>query len=189
MSLAMERPVLPETVVRTVERAVVSDRLTSVAPALARLAAAGAFDEPGLFAEPRGDRYVRRLLWRDVRGRFTIIAITWAAGQYAPLHDHGRSWGADVVVRGVIHERQYELSERTAGGLYRFSFDREVALSRLDVGVIVPPREYHAMENRGTQVANSIHVYRKELRRARVFDACGPQLWKARMTWLVYDEQ
>lgn len=73
--------------------------------------------------------------------------IYWPAGFELPLHDHGGSWGAFSVVGG-------ELTEITlvAG---------EMATNSMRSGATVQfgPDHVHAVANRTTRPATSVHVY------------------------------
>jgi len=175
-----------DALIGPIARAVKSDRTATLAGVLAGLCEAGAL-RPELFAPANPDHYARRLIWRDPRGRFVAVAITWAPGQGSPLHDHAGLWGAEIVVDGVMNETMFELIERDAGHRYRFRRGTHRQCRKGAVGVLVPPREYHDFGNDGTEIAHSFHVYGGDLRSAHTFSECGDGWWTSRRVDLGYD--
>lgn len=84
--------------------------------------------------------------------------IYWPAGFELPLHDHGGSWGAFSVVGG-------ELTEVTL-------VDGEVAARSMRSGATVQfgPEHVHAVANRTTRPATSVHVYSPPLASMAFFE-------------------
>ena len=66
----------------------------------------GEFVDPP-FLKPAPDRYARRLMHRDPRGRYTVLAMVWDVGQGTPLHDHAGTWCVECVYRGRIRVLSY----------------------------------------------------------------------------------
>ena len=182
----MIAPVLP-TFLDPIRRAVRSDRVTELTPVLAGLAQRGAFDSGELFAGVRDDRYARRLLWSDPDGEFTILAMTWAPGQGAPLHDHGGLWGAEVVIEGTMRETPFSHVDRSAGGRFRFTEEPANVRTRAEVGVVTPPREYHVFGNAGHTVARTIHVYSGDIPHCTMYCRESDGWWVARHAVLGFD--
>ena len=57
------------------------------------------------------DHYQRHVLHEDPRGRFSIGAFVWGAGQATPIHDH-TSWGVIGVMAGDLISENFEKDAR-----------------------------------------------------------------------------
>jgi 3-mercaptopropionate dioxygenase len=133
------------------------------------LASAG-FLEPRFLA-PNPDRYARRLLHRDPQNRYTVIAMVWNVGQGTPLHDHAGIWCVEVVYQGRIKVTSYNVS----GGdperdLVRFEQQAVIHAGVGEAGALIPPFEYHVLENADDRPAVTIHVYGGELDHCHIFE-------------------
>ena len=107
--------------------------------------------------EPADDRYRQHLVHVHPAGRYSIVALVWKPGQATPIHDH-RCWCVVGVWRGLERETSYDLHD-DAGSPYLIARG-SVATAPGDVSVLVPPEEdIHRVENAGTSLAISIHVY------------------------------
>lgn len=84
--------------------------------------------------------------------------IYWPAGCELPLHDHGGSWGAFSVVGGELTEIML--------------VDGEVATNAMRSGATVQfgPEHVHAVANRTTRPATSVHVYSPPLASMAFFE-------------------
>jgi predicted metal-dependent enzyme (double-stranded beta helix superfamily) len=174
-------------VIEPIARAIRDDRVTALAGVLAQIASSGVFCDPNFFSPPRSDRYARRLLWRDPDERFVIVAMTWAPGQGAPLHDHGGLWGAEVVVDGVMREKNYRVIERDRAGGARFAREPDTILQERAVGIVLPPLEYHSYENAGTTVSRTVHVYAGMFEECVAFAPAIDDWWHGERRTLTYD--
>ena len=176
-------------IVEPVARAVKNDRLTDLAGILAGLDRNETLGKE-LFLPPNPGHYARRLIWCD-EGKgsnpFVIVAMTWAPGQGAPLHDHCGLWGAEIVLDGLMHETTYRLRESNGQSQYRFSIERESFAPQHSVGALAPPLEYHAFRNAGSTVARTLHVYGGQLESCRAFFETGDLWWRAERIVLRYD--
>jgi predicted metal-dependent enzyme (double-stranded beta helix superfamily) len=107
--------------------------------------------------EPWEDRYRPHLVHVHPAGRYSIVALVWKPGQATPIHDH-LSWCVVGMWRGVERETSYDLHDEAGS---RHLVERSSALTQPgDVSVLVPPDEdIHRVENAGTDLAISIHVY------------------------------
>jgi 3-mercaptopropionate dioxygenase len=177
----------PAFVVETISRAVRQDRVTALAEALASLRRAGMLEEDDWYLPPLPDRYSRKLVCRDPRGRFVIIGMSWAPGQGSPLHDHGGLWGSEIVVSGTMRETLYSLVERDAHGRYRFRETKERVAIPGTVSTLAPPLEYHAYGNAGATVARTLHVYCGDMSRAQRFMREHDEWYRATTVELRYD--
>lgn len=115
------------------------------------------------------DRYARREIYHDKELGFSIMAMTWGPGQGTLIHDHDGMWCVEGVWSGTIEVVQYEVLDQEED---RFQFE-EVATMRTgrgSAGSLIPPHEYHSIRNPDQQqTAVSIHIYRNEMNRCKVF--------------------
>jgi predicted metal-dependent enzyme (double-stranded beta helix superfamily) len=78
-------------------------------PAVQELIADGSLDDGELqrFIGTRPDKYARRHVHR---GRyFDVMVLTWAPGQFTPVHNHAGNCGWVRLVRGRIAEETFQL--------------------------------------------------------------------------------
>jgi len=172
---------------RTIYRAVADDRVTALAPTLAKLHEAGAFGFPELYASARADRYSRRLIWRDPEYRFVVVGMTWGPGQFAPLHDHAGSWGAEIVVEGSMKQTAFRLVDRDPEGRFRFIREGEEIAHAGEVSVVLPPLEYHIFGNPTSEVSRTVHVYGCAFDRCQTFTHDADGWWRSQTVELSYD--
>src|SRR5690348_5989382 len=111
--------------------------------------------------DPR-ERWPVRLLADE---HFEAWVIGWCPGQSLGLHDHGGSAAAIVVGDGRLQE--------TAVTATAHGPRRETRV--LDRGVVrsIAPRAVHAIANRATRPATSLHLYSPPLDRMTHFDHDG----------------
>lgn len=132
---------------------------------------------PALISRPLPGHYARRELYRSARHGYNVIAMTWGTGQGTPLHDHDGLWCVDGVWQGDLRVTQYELTEDQPGRA-RFRVAGEVAAGRGSAGSLIPPFEYHVLENPSADtVAVSVHVYQAPIERCTVFVPDGGEGW------------
>ena len=134
------------------------------------LLASADFLEPRFLA-PNPERYARRLLHRDPQNRYTVIAMVWNPRQGTPLHDHAGIWCVEVVYRGRIRVTSYNVM----GGdperdIVQFQQESVVHAGVGAAGALIPPFEYHVLENAGEEPAVTIHVYGGELDHCHIFE-------------------
>ncbi|HVC19178.1 MAG TPA: cysteine dioxygenase family protein [Vicinamibacterales bacterium] len=136
---------------------------------LEQLIQRGAVPLPGRFRQPRPDGYARRLLHRDPAGRYTVVVMTWGAGQGTPLHDHAGIWCVEGVVQGCMTVRQFDLVG-DEGGACRFVEKGAVAAAVGSAGCLIPPFEYHTLANaRSEETSVTLHVYGGEMDHCHIF--------------------
>jgi predicted metal-dependent enzyme (double-stranded beta helix superfamily) len=178
MSLALVDPI---------RRAVRDDRVTTLARTMAELGSSGAFDDPDLYLGACADHYARRLVWRDPNGAFVVVAMTWAPGQAAALHDHGGVWGVEIVAEGTMCETAYRLVERDESGRCRFEREGERIATKGSSGVLCPPHEYHTFANVGSTPARTLHVYGGSFEHINTYAAQTERWWRAARVTPHYD--
>lgn len=148
----------------------------------------GALQLDPAFLVPAPDKYARRLLHRDPRGRYTALVMVWDVGQGTRLHDHGGHWCVEGVYRGQIEVVSYSVrGGDPEQGIVQFAEETTVRAGVGQAGALIPPFEYHLLRNAGTTPAVTIHVYSEELTSCHVFDPVDGG-WRRRHVELSYTE-
>ncbi len=111
------------------------------------------------FLKPAPNRYARRLLHRDARGRYTIVVMVWDRGQGTPLHDHAGMWCVECVYRGRIRVTSFSALSDPEAETVAFEKESVVVAGVGEAGALIPPFEYHMIENPDETTAITIHVY------------------------------
>ncbi len=117
---------------------------------------------PADYLVPTPERYARRLLHKDPAGRYSVVIMVWDRGQGTPLHDHAGAWCVECVYRGRIRIESYD---RTAldDGAIGFRSAGVLFAGPAEAGHLIPPHEYHRIENPDADPAVTIHVYSGEM--------------------------
>jgi 3-mercaptopropionate dioxygenase len=115
------------------------------------------------FLRPAPDRYARRLLHKDPQGRYTVVVMVWGVGQGTPLHDHAGVWCVECVYRGRIRVTSFDLEGDPEAGPVRFTPESVVHAGVGEAGALIPPFEYHMIENPDATPAITLHVYGGEM--------------------------
>lgn len=105
---------------------------------------------------PDEECYRQHVLHVEPDGSFSIVALVWLPGQATPVHDHV-SWCVVGVHRGEEHETVYEVQGAPADP-HLTATDRMINPPR-SVAALVPPGDIHHVENGGSALAVSLHVY------------------------------
>jgi len=128
--------------------------------------------DPALLVPDR-ERYARRLLHRDPAGRYAVVVMVWGPGQGTPLHDHAGLWCVECVYRGRLRITSYEPVGATPGAepheTVAFRRASAVTAGVGEAGALIPPFEYHVMENEAPERAVTIHVYGGEMTACNIF--------------------
>jgi 3-mercaptopropionate dioxygenase len=115
------------------------------------------------------DRYARRLLHRDPAGRYTVVVMVWDRGQGTPLHDHAGMWCVECVYRGRIRVTSFDLEGNPNADVLRFTPESVALAGKGEAGHLIPPFEYHMIENPDPTPAITIHVYGGEMTSCTAF--------------------
>ena len=123
------------------------------------------------FLVPNPERYARRLVHRDPDNRYTVIAMVWNVGQGTPLHDHAGIWCVECVYSGRIRVTSYQCH----GGdpehdIVQFKQETVIHAGVGQAGALIPPFEYHVLENAGDTPAVTLHVYGGEMDHCHIFE-------------------
>ena len=138
------------------------------------------------FLVPNPERYARRLVHRDPEGRYTVIAMVWNVGQGTPLHDHAGIWCVECVYKGHIQVTSFSCQ----GGdperdLVKFKEEAVIQAGIGQAGALIPPFEYHVLENADSQPTVTLHVYGGEMDHCHIFEPVG-DAWVRRYRELTY---
>ena len=123
------------------------------------------------YLEPNPERYARRLVHRDPENRYTVLAMVWNTGQGTPLHDHAGIWCVECVYQGRIRVTSYNCH----GGdpehdIVQFKQETVIHAGVGEAGALIPPFEYHVLENASDAPSVTLHVYGGELDHCHIFE-------------------
>lgn len=154
---------------RRLDRAVAepdtSARAHAVSDVLADAVAGGELELPTCCRRTTDSGYARRLIHRDPDRGYSVVAMTWDAGQATPVHDHNGLWCVEVVVAGAIQVQRFELIEE-AEGRVRLQAGPVMDTGVGDAGRLIPPSEYHLIRNPSDDaIAITLHVYGGDMER------------------------
>lgn len=127
--------------------------------------------------------YARHLVHRQENG-FCVVAMVWAPGQGAPVHDHGGYWCAEVCVEGLLQVVDYR---RISDEPLLMVPGRTTCLKQGSVEGLLGPAECHRVHNPYARTAITLHVYGRELKQCRryIYQGAGhyrPELINLRYT-------
>lgn len=116
---------------------------------------------PGLLShaqrKPGADCYARHVIHADPAGRYTLIAIVWAPGQFSPIHAH-RAWCAYSICDGPLCETLFRIDPVTGAAIELGSHKRPAGYACFaDAGL----DQIHRLGNDGRigAAAVSLHAY------------------------------
>ncbi|MBM3600254.1 MAG: cysteine dioxygenase [Alphaproteobacteria bacterium] len=149
------------------------DIVLAVAPALqALLPRTAEFLKPEHYR--RGsDRYGRNAVYVSPDRGISLFTLTWAPGQWTPVHDHG-TWGVVAVIDGILEERNYIRMDGHSDASSGIRLERGgvTLLAPGTVTTFVPnPDHIHVTgvpAGRGPAV--SLHLYGREMNNYNVYD-------------------
>lgn len=134
-----------------------------VKAALEELATRGVEALPERYVAGSETGYARNLLHRCPDQTYSIMVMVWNPGQGTAIHDHAGKWCVECVADGEIEVVTYDpVGDPNADACGFRETDRVIGRVG-DVGVLVPPQEYHRIANVGTARAVTIHVYEGEM--------------------------
>ena len=120
------------------------------------------------FLVPAADKYARRLVYLDPKGRYSVLAMVWDTGQGTALHDHAGMWCVECVYRGKIEVDSYSVV-RQDGDNFWFSKEEHILAGVGEAGALIPPFDHHTIGNPFPEKAVTIHVYGGEMTWADCF--------------------
>jgi predicted metal-dependent enzyme (double-stranded beta helix superfamily) len=95
-------------------------------------------------------------------GSFSIVALVWRPGQATPIHSH-RAWCVVGVHCGEEFETRYRLDPTEGTRCLRAASTQSYGVGQ--VTWLDAPHDIHRVENRGRELAISVHVYGTDYRR------------------------
>jgi len=104
---------------------------------------------------PRPDCYARHTIASDPAGRFTLLSIVWAPGQFSPPHAHD-TWCAYAVVENPLTETLYDFDARSGKAIAGNTALREPGYACFAPAGL---EQIHRLGNAGGVGAISIHAY------------------------------
>lgn len=166
-----------------------SATVDSIKTDLCKLIRSGEMEVPAAVHKTVPGRYARRLLHKDEALGYSIVAMTWAPGQATAIHDHAGMWCVEGVWAGSINVQQYELMEvKDELDQYRFEGRNSYEAGFGSAGCLIPPYEYHLIENIcDTVPAVSIHIYGGEMLACHTFEAMDTGWHQRNLRSLSYD--
>ena len=138
------------------------------------------------FLVPAPERYARRLLHRDPHGRYTAVVMVWDHGQGTPLHDHAGMWCVECVYRGRIRVTSFDLETEPEAERLQFTPESVALAGKGEAGHLIPPFEYHMIENPDPTPAITIHVYGGEMTHCNAFFPQGGGGYRREVRTLSY---
>ena len=129
----------------------------------------GNLELPAELVRPVSEDYGRRLLHRHPDDRYAVVVMTWGAGQGTPIHDHAGKWCVECVYQGRIRVSSYDLVGETDAQVVGFRKAREVDAGKGAAGSLIPPFDYHVIENPDHDTAVTVHVYGGDMTGCNVF--------------------
>ena len=192
MTMAPQQSKIDELIRRLDEAVMVADdagRCRNVKKVLTDIVGSGGSFVPESFMRTATGHYARRLLHRDPAGRYTVLVMVWDRGQGTPLHDHAGTWCCECVYLGRIRVTSFSaLGGDPELDLVEFRQETVVHAGVGEAGALIPPFEYHILENAGDEPAVTIHVYGEEMKHCHVFEATEGSSYRRHYRELTYTE-
>lgn len=143
-------------------------------------------DDSLLALDPNG--YARRLLYRHPHGAYSIVVMVWGPGQGTPLHDHAGTWCVECVSQGSIRVTNFrrEANRDSEAGVLDFTKQQSQMAGVGEAGKLIPPFEYHIIENPGNETAVTVHVYGGEILRCNTFEEMASGGYQLQVRELAY---
>ena len=104
---------------------------------------------------PRPNGYARHIIASDPAGRFTLLSIVWAPGQFSPPHAHD-TWCAYSVVENALTETLFDFDAARNRAIPAGVSVREPGYACFAPAGL---EQIHRLGNAGDVPAISIHVY------------------------------
>lgn len=156
-----------DELIRRLDQAVATDDTDqlcrNVKAVLAEVVSSGEQFVDPVYLAPAADKYARRLLHRDPSGRYSVVVMVWGTDQGTPLHDHAGVWCVECVYRGRIRVTSFDLETDPTAEPLRFTPESVVFAGVGEAGHLIPPFEYHMIENADRTPSVTLHVYGGEL--------------------------
>lgn len=150
----------------------------AVRDALSHAVTRGGLALPEPMLVPSAGSYARRLLHLDPQHRYSVIVMVWGRNQGTPIHDHAGLWCVECVFAGRIKITTYDLVAELGDGRTRFRREGELEAGTGAAGSLIPPFDYHVIENVEPRPAVTIHVYGGEMKGCHAFTHVAGDVWR-----------
>jgi predicted metal-dependent enzyme (double-stranded beta helix superfamily) len=104
---------------------------------------------------PRAGCYARHTIASDPAGRFTLLSIVWAPGQFSSPHAHD-TWCAYAVAENPLTETLYDFDPQSGKAIAANTAQREPGYACFAPAGL---EQIHRLGNAGGVGAISIHAY------------------------------
>ena len=126
------------------------------------------------FLMPVAGGYARRLLHKDPGDRYEVRVMVWDKMQGTALHDHAGLWCVECVYQGTIRVTSFsKTTDASQSAVFEFRKQREVIAQSADAGALIPPFDYHTIDNPFSEPAVTLHVYGGGMNWCNVFEPIG----------------
>lgn len=147
---------------------------------------AGALVLPDSYAAPASNAYARRLLHKGEN--YAVVIMVWAPGQGTPIHDHDGLWCVECVYAGRILVRSFDLDGTPDDDVVAFREAEVIEAGRGMAGSLIPPFDYHTIENAGDVPAVTVHVYGGEMHGCHAYAKLEDGRWRRERKALSYTD-
>jgi len=117
-----------------------------------------------------------------------VVVMVWDRGQGTPLHDHAGVWCVECVYRGRIRVTSFDLEGEPQAERLQFTPESVVFAGVGEAGHLIPPFEYHMIENPDATPSVTIHVYGGELTWCNAFHPLEGGGYRREHRTLTYSE-
>ena len=120
------------------------------------------------FTDTCSTGYARRLLHRGTN--YSVVVMVWDQGQGTPIHDHDGRWCVECVYQGEIRVRSYDIVGKPEDEFVSFTEQQTVPATKGMAGHLIPPFDYHTIDNPLEERAVTIHVYGGEMEGCHIYE-------------------
>ncbi len=142
---------------------------------------------PPATLRPCEEHYARNLVYRDPQGRYSVIAMVWSPGQGTPVHDHGGLWVVECVYRGKIQVETFDRVREVDPKTFEFSPVSTLVAGCGESGALIPPYDYHRLNNPHDTPTVTLHVYGGDLTECNVYKPLEANLYRRELKSLSLD--
>lgn len=167
-----------------VERESTEEICSDVKQNLIELMSDDGFVLPEEYLRQASDGYARHLLHKA--DHYAVVVMVWGPGQGTPIHDHDEKWCVECVYRGTITVTSYDLIGGGDDEIVGFRKEKQVEAGKGMAGALIPPFDYHVIENETDEVAATIHVYGGEMHGCFAFSPLADGSYRRERRALTY---
>lgn len=125
---------------------------------------------PTFAYRPHPEHYARHELYCSSEHGYCVVAMVWAPGQGAPVHDHDGCWCVEAVWAGQLEVTPHHLLEVDDRQGWLFAPQPSQVQRQGDCDGLHAPAQYHSVRNPDAHaIAVSVHVYERRLCQCTVF--------------------